>query len=117
MLLAAEDFIRYGEAVRRFARHPHGTAATNPLDVLQAAWDDLVAAVALVQLLFGHDSEAAHWARETANELSDMEKELRAAIKDDSEFAGTIEEHMLAAGDAMEKFGKVAALQVRKRRS
>ena len=81
MLLAAEDFLRRGEAVRRFARRPHLTADGVPLNTLLDAWDELVSAVVLVELLFGRSSEAAHWARETANELRDVEQAIRAALE------------------------------------
>jgi hypothetical protein len=116
MLLAAEDFLRRGETVRRFVRRPHDTTTASPLDVLLDAWDELVPAVVLVELLFGRTSESAHWAREAANELSDVEKALRAAIEADSTSAEPIEDHMLAAGHAMDRFGEVAASQVRRHR-
>lgn len=118
MLLAAEDFLRRAEAVRRFARRPHSTAASEPLEVLLDAWDDLVSAAVLIELLFRHGSEAAHWARETVNELSDVAAELRAieAHSDPYELVRKqrIEEHMSRAGDAMDRFGQVAPTQVRR---
>ena len=122
MLQAAEDFLRRAEAVRRFARRPRSTAASEPLDVLLDAWDDLVSAVVLVELLFGHDSEAAHWARKTSNELKDVEEELRAALETHSDLTAPIhgqriKDHMLAAGQGMERFGTAAAMQARSRRT
>ena len=74
-----------------------------PLDALLDAWDDLVSAVVLVELLFGRDSEAAHWAREASNELKDVEEELRSALEAPSDLTAPISEqqvkdHMLAAG-------------------
>jgi len=118
MLLAAEDFLRRGEAVRRFARRPLRTTTNEALDALLDAWDDLVSAVMLVELLFGHNSEAAHWARETSNELRDVEEELRAALEARSDLVTPIHEqllkdHMSAAGEAMDRFGNAAAAQVR----
>lgn len=122
MLQAAEDFLRRAEAVRRAARRPRGTAAGEPLDALLDAWDDLVSAVVLVELLFGRDSEAAHWAREASNELKDMEEELRSALEAPSDLTAPISEqqikdHMLAAGQAMDRFGAAAATQVRRHRT
>ena len=122
MLQAAEDFLRRAEAVRRFARRPRNTAASEPLDALLDAWDDLVSAVVLVELLFGHDSEAAYWARETSNELKDVEEELRAALETHSDLTTPIREqrindHMLVAGQAMDRFGTTAAMQVRRYRA
>lgn len=122
MLQAAEDFLRRAEAVRRRARRPRGTAAGEPLDALLDAWDDLVSAVVLVELLFGHDSEAAHWAREASNELKDVEEELRSALEAPSDLTEPISEqqikdHMLAAGQAMDRFGAAAATQVRRHRT
>ncbi len=122
MLQAAEDFLRRAEAVRRLARRPRGTAAGEPLDALLDAWDDLVSAVVLVELLFGRDSEAAHWAREASNELKDVEEELRSALEAPSDLTAPISEqqikdHMLAAGQAMDRFGAAAATQVRRHRT
>jgi hypothetical protein len=120
MLLAAEDFLRRAEVVRRLARRPHDTAAGGPLGALLDAWDDLVSAVVLVELLFGRDSEAAHWAREASNELKDVEEELRSALEVPSDLTAPMSEqqindHMLAAGQAMDRFG--AATQVRRHRT
>lgn len=122
MLQAAEDFLRRAEAVRRTARRPRGTAIGEPLDALLDAWDDLDSAVVLVELLFGRDSEAAHRAREASNELKDVEEELRAALDAPSELTAPISEqqvkdHMLAAGQAMDRFGAAAAAQVRRHRT
>ncbi len=122
MLQAAEDFLRRAEAVRRLARRPRGTAAGEPLDALLDAWDDLVSAVVLVELLFGRDSEAAHWAREASNGLKDVEEELRSAVEAPSDLTAPISEqqikdHMLAAGQAMDRFGAAAATQVRRHRT
>jgi hypothetical protein len=122
MLQSAEDFLRRAEAVRRLARRPRGTAAGEPLDALLDAWDDLVAAVVLVELLFGRDSEAAHWAREASNELKDVEEELRSALEAPSDLTAPISEqqiqdHMLTAGQAMDRFGAAAATQVRRHRT
>jgi hypothetical protein len=121
MLQVAEDFLRRAEAVRRFARRPRGTAS-EPIDALLDAWDDLASAVVLVELLFGHDSEAAYWATETGNELKDVEQELRTAVESHSALSAPIreqriEDHMLAAGQAMKRFGTVAAMQVRRHRT
>jgi hypothetical protein len=80
MLQAAEDFLRRAEAARRLVRRPRSTAAEEPLDALLDAWDDLVSATIMIELLFGHDSEAAYWAREASNELKDVEEELRAVL-------------------------------------
>jgi hypothetical protein len=122
MLQAAEDFLRRAEAVRRLARRPRGTAAGGPLEALLDAWDDLVSAVVLVELLFGRDSEAAHWAREASNELKDVAEELRSALEAPSDLTASISEQqindrMLAAGEAMDGFGDVAAAQVRRHRT
>jgi len=122
MLQAAEDFLRRAEAVRRLARRPRGTAADGPLDALLDAWDDLVSAVVLVELLFGRDSEAAHWAREASNELKDAEEKLRSALEVPSDLTAPISEqqindHMLAAGKAIDRFGAAAATQVRRYRT
>jgi hypothetical protein len=118
MLQAAEDFLRRAEAARR----PRGTAVGEPLDALVEAWDDMVSAVILVELLFGRDSEAAHWAREASNELKDVEGELRAELEGSSELTAPIREqqvkdHMLAAGQAMDRFGDAAAAQARRQRT
>lgn len=122
MLQAAEDFLRRAEAVRRLARRPRDTAVGAPLDALLDGWDDLVSAVVLVELLFGRDSEAAHWAREASNELKDVEEEIRSALEASSDLTAPISEqrikdHMLAAGQAMDRFGAAAATQVRRYRT
>lgn len=122
MLQAAEDFLRRAEAVRQAARRPRGTAAGEPLDALLDAWDDMVSAVVLVELLYGRDSEAAHWAREASNELKDVEEELRSALEAPSDLTARIsgqqiKDHMLAAGQAMDGFGAAAAAQARRHRT
>jgi hypothetical protein len=120
MLLAAEDLLRRGETVRRFARRPHRTDDNEPIDRMLDAWDEFASAVALVELLFGHSSEAAYWAREAGNELRDVEQGIRASLGA-SELVtvlheDTIREHMLKSGEAMNKFGEVAAAQIRQTR-
>jgi hypothetical protein len=120
MLQAAEDFLRRAEAVRRVARRPRDTTG-EPLDALLNAWDDLASAVILVELLFGRDSEAAHWARETANELKDVEEELRAALESSALTVPIseqrIKEHIQAGGEAMDRFAAAAPTQVRHHRT
>jgi hypothetical protein len=121
MLQAAEDFLRQAETTRRAARRPRGTGA-GPLGALLDAWDELVSAVVLVELLFGHDSEAAYWARETSNELKDVEDELRTALGEQPGLTVPTRElaisgHMQAAGQAMQRFGAVAAAQLRHQRT
>jgi hypothetical protein len=78
MLLAAEDFLRRAETMRALARGPGAETSGESVTLLLRAWDDLVPAVILVELLFGHDSDAAIEAREVGNELRDVERALRA---------------------------------------
>jgi hypothetical protein len=118
MFVAAEDFLRRAEAVRRRARPPPaGLPRYQALDLLLTAWDQLVSAVILVELLYGKDSEAAHWAREATSELSDVEETLRTAIEASPASRAAIDEHMETAGVALGKFAEAAAAQVRRHRN
>jgi hypothetical protein len=118
MFVAAEDFLRRAQEVRRRARHPPaGLPPAQALELLLTAWDQLVSALILIELLYGKDSEAAHWAREATTELSDVEETLRTAIEASPDSRAAIEEHMQTAGGALEKFAEAAAAQVRRRRN
>jgi hypothetical protein len=64
------------------------------------------------------------WAREASNELKDVTEELRAALDAHSNSDLTepireqrIEDHMLAVGHAMDRFGSTAAMQARYHRT
>jgi len=118
MFVAAEDFLRRAEEVRRRARRPAaGLPPSQALELLLTAWDQLVSAVILIELLYGKDSEAAHWAREATSELSDVEETLRTAVEASPDARAAIDQHMQTAGVALEKFADAAAAQVRRRRS
>ena len=132
MFVAAEDFLRRAETVRRRAGHPpDGMPQYQALELLLTAWDQLVSAAILIELLFGKNSEAAHWAREVTSELSEAEDSLRAvagARPDPQAAAGNPQAAAgnpqaaagaspRGAGDALERFAEAAAAQVRRHRS
>ncbi|HUL27120.1 MAG TPA: hypothetical protein VLW44_15285 [Streptosporangiaceae bacterium] len=118
MFVAAEDFLRRAETVRRRARRPpEGMPQYQALELLLTAWDQLVSAAIVIELLFGKNSEAAHWAREVTSELSAGEDSLRAAAgaRPDPQAAGG--GNPQGTGDALERFAEAAAAQVRRHRS
>ena len=112
MLRAAEDFLRAAEQVRRLIRQPE----REPVDAIRfvrAAWEDLVPTVTLVELLYGRDSQTAHLARATGNELQSVEEALQAVIQGERAQWAAVNEHMAIAGEAINEFGRNAALDVR----
>ena len=118
MFVAAEDFLRRAEEVRRRARHPPaGLPQYQALEFLLAAWDQLVSASIVIELLFGKSSETARWAREVTSELADANEALRAAAGAPPDPQAVTGEHGQAAGDALERFAEAASAQVRKHRN
>ena len=119
MLSAAEDFLKYGDMARRFARHAHGTSQEERIEALTAleiAWDDLVSASERVVLLFGPGSKAASLAQEPVTELAEFRDLLRAAVKLGSDLPDDLNRHVWAASEAMGQFGVAAMAQVHKHR-
>ena len=81
--------------------------------LVQEAWEDLVPTVTLVELLYGKDTETAHLAHVTGNELRDAKEALQAVVSGDEASWAAVEGHVATAGAAINEFGRVAALDVR----
>src|SRR5258708_3260447 len=113
ILLAAEDFLRRAETVRRFARRPHGSGADNPLELLKGAWDDLVPSVIMIELLFGQGSEATQWAQTASNELGEVIDMLSAVTNRKQAVDLAIQKHMDAASLAISNFDRIVETIVR----
>jgi hypothetical protein len=116
ILLAAEDFLRQAETVRRFARRPHGSGADEPVELLKNAWDDLVPSVIMIELLFGHESEATQWAQTAGNELGEVIDLLPAIAKSEQAVELAFQKHMNAASRAIDNFARMAETIVRPNR-
>lgn len=112
MLRAAEDFLVTAEHFRRRIRHPDQP----PLEALRSlgpAWDDLIPAVTLIDLLYGADSQPAHYARCTANEFSDIPEALARVVSGEKRDMSEVERLLGRAIAEMGAFGRAAALDVR----
>lgn len=113
ILLAAEDFLRRAETVRRFARRPHGAGADEPLELLEGAWDNLVPSVIMIELLFGQGSEATRWAQMAGKELSEVIDILPTVATGEQAVGLTIQKHMDLASAAMDNFARMVETIVR----
>jgi hypothetical protein len=107
ILLAAEDFLRQAETVRRLARRPHGSGADDPLELVKGAWDDLVPSVIMIELLFGQ------WAQTAGNELSEVIDVLPAVTTREQAIDLAIQKQMDAASGAISNFTRMVEIIVR----
>jgi hypothetical protein len=113
ILLAAEDFLRQAETVRRLARRPHGSGADDPLELVKGAWDDLVPSVIMIELLFGQGSEVTQWAQTAGNELSEVIDVLPAVTTREQAIDLAIQKQMDAASGAISNFTRMVEIIVR----
>jgi hypothetical protein len=100
--------------VRRHARRPQANLS-EALRLLQAAWDDLVSPVGLVELLYGYDSLPAGLARVVGNELRDAVDALSAFTAGDEPAGVTVQEHMTEATEAISEFSRTIHRQLQRR--
>lgn len=108
MTIAAEYFMRYSEGIRSIGPPAGEAAPAQRIDRLEAVRDDLASAVNLIDLIFGRDSKATHYARSA-------EVELLTALNIAELMQHAVDEHLQAASDALAGFAAEASRRIRSR--
>lgn len=108
-LTASTEFIRRADTAIRFLRRPHpGAHYDDPFYAATDMWDQLVEAVQVIHLLFGHDCEPSEWARTTSNKIHDAREELLGVIETEGTSAQPAEVHLSNAQEALDLFTTTA---------
>jgi hypothetical protein len=113
MLSAAENFIHVAEGVRQAVRVCRADLSDETYRTLEQRFDDLVPAVTLVELLYGHASATAVAARYVGSAVIDVRSAL--SIGPDRWDDESVDAAMNEFNTGIVSFGDEAARQVRHR--